>query len=80
MSWEVIRSHPGIIQVVPENDLLHHSLTVLKEKDGRDTITTSNCHCRPRFQFEAESIIIIHRSYDLREALEQIHDILNGEI
>lgn len=54
-----------IIHIIPNNDLIEH------EQD-------STCHCSPTATIQdGGDIILIHNSYDHRECIEQVMDILN---
>lgn len=52
-----------MINVFPVNDLRPHMLN-------------STCECSPRVIFENGEMIVIHSSYDGREALEEANEIL----
>lgn len=56
-----------IFHVIPANDTLAH-----EEK--------STCHCDPRLEMVNSNIIIVHNSYDGREGVEIVNEILNGDI
>jgi len=53
-----------MINVIPIDDLKPHT-------------EDSTCECQPRVYFENEEMIIIHSSFDGREALEEVNEILN---
>lgn len=53
------------IHVTPNNDTKIHSLT-------------HTCHCEPRIEQEGGNMIIIHNSFDGREGVEQVNEILNS--
>ena len=50
--------------VVPINDLEEHELS-------------SSCKCNPKLTMENNEMIFIHNSYDLREIIEEVDEILN---
>jgi hypothetical protein len=52
-----------MINVLPLNDLKEH-----EEK--------STCHCNPKVIFENGEMIIVHNSYDGREIIEEVNEIL----
>jgi hypothetical protein len=56
--------------------MLHvHPLNDIKEHDTTDTGNT--CHCNPKVIIEPDSeIIVVHNSFDGREAVEWTKDIL----
>ena len=53
------------IHVMPVDDLKEH--------------TFKSCPCNPRIEVEGASLIYIHNSWDHREAVEQIQDMLESE-
>jgi len=50
--------------IIPRNDLKQHS-------------EDSTCNCEPRIIEESGELIIIHNSYDGREAVEMANEIIN---
>lgn len=56
-----------ILHVIPLKDTLKH-----EEK--------STCHCDPAIETVNQNIIFIHNSYDGREGVEIVSEILNGDI
>lgn len=55
-----------MINVLPVNDIKEHT---------EDT----TCECSPTVEYEGSEILVIHNSYDGREALEQAEEILKGK-
>jgi len=51
-----------------------HPLNDIKEHDTSDTGNT--CHCEPTCKMEAGEIVVIHNSFDGREAAEWANEIL----
>ena len=56
----------SIYHIVPINDL-------------KDHFDSAECECEPSISFENGDMIITHNSYDLREIIEQVNDILNNK-
>jgi hypothetical protein len=63
----------NIWHVVPLNDLFKH-----------DTITFNNgenivceCDCEPSISTEENGFVVIHHSFDGREGIEAVNEILN---
>ena len=52
-----------------------HPLNDIKEHDTSDTGNT--CHCNPIVKLESGEMVVIHNSFDGREAVEIVNDILN---
>lgn len=52
-----------------------HPLNDIKEHDTSNTGNT--CHCNPIVKIEAGEMIVIHNSFDGREGVEIVNDILN---
>lgn len=55
-----------ILHVLPVNDLEEH-------------IDSSICKCEPKVLNENGNLIIVHNSYDGREGLEWVEELLNKE-
>jgi hypothetical protein len=53
-----------MINITPDNDLKEHE-------------ESPHCHCLPRIKYENGEMIVIHNSYDLREVIEEVNEILN---
>jgi hypothetical protein len=53
-----------------------HPLNDIKEHDTSYTVST--CHCKPTSKIEGGEIIVIHNSFDGREGVEMVNDILNN--
>lgn len=53
-----------IWHVTPNNDLKEHE-------------QSTTCHCGPRIEYENGDMIVIHNSYDGREGVEIVNEILN---
>lgn len=54
------------LHVYPINDLKEHDLA-------------STCECGPRLEIENGEMIFIHTSYDGREIIEQVNEILSSD-
>lgn len=48
---------------------------VVPAEDGHDADTT--CPCGPRVEFEEGGMIVVHNSYDGREAVEWAQNVLD---
>lgn len=57
------REEAMIVNVTPCNDLRYH-----KED--------STCPCKPKIEFVDDNILIVHNSFDGREAVEQAEALL----
>jgi hypothetical protein len=55
-------SNENDIHVMPENDLREHVF--------------NNCPCNPRIEVEGADLIYVHNSWDGREYVEQVEDLL----
>jgi hypothetical protein len=55
-------SNENDIHVMPENDLREHVF--------------ENCPCNPRIEVVGATLIYIHNSWDGREYVEQVEDLL----
>lgn len=55
-----------IQHVIPLNDLKPHE-------------ETSLCNCYPKIVMENGNMIFVHNSYDKRELVEQVKEIINGD-
>jgi hypothetical protein len=53
--------------VYPCNDIKDHD------------IESTTCECGPNVIFEEGSMIVLHNSFDNREVMEQVKEILNGK-
>ena len=53
-----------IYHILPINDLKEH-----------DELST--CECGPKIEFVDGNMLIIHNSYDGREVIEQVNEIIN---
>lgn len=54
------------LHIYPVDDLKEHELT-------------TTCECQPRVEFESGSMIVVHSSWDGREAIEEFNEIINAE-
>lgn len=79
MSWETVKTAPNIVQVIPMDDRSEHYEGVVWGDIGKDDLfPISKCECRPRTETQENgTFIIIHSSFDGREGLEWVKDILN---
>jgi len=68
MSW-------GVYEDVGSNGecVLHVAPTDEKDKH----INSTECECFPKVIVDVDRIIVVHRSYDGREGLEEANKILN---
>ena len=53
--------------VLPVNDLKHHT-------------ENTTCECSPKVEHINGNMVVIHNSYDGREIIEQVNEIVNGRI
>lgn len=58
-----------MIHVYPVDDLMEHDTTN----------TGSTCRCEPEIMVENGEIIVIHNSFDGREGMEWLDEILNNQ-
>ena len=49
---------------------------VLPVNDIKEHDESSACECQPRVEMVNGGILIIHNSYDLREVIERVYEIL----
>ena len=56
-----------IIHVLPVNDLEPH------DEEG------TTCKCEPRVEFVEGGMLVVHNSFDNREMIEQVNEILEKE-
>ena len=62
---ETITKEIDVYHVIPINDIEEHS-----EKDG--------CKCKPTIEvMKNGNVVIVHNSFDGREAVEMANDIIN---
>lgn len=52
---------------------------VVPINDGHNHTADSTCECGPRVDLE-DGITIFHNSFDGREALDEVYQILNGHV
>lgn len=57
-----------MIHVHPLFDLLDHNFT------------SEKCHCEPRIVMENDEIIVVHSSYDGREGVEMMKEVLADKV
>ncbi len=63
-----------IYHVYPKNDLRKHILVSEFPIVGK---VHCSCPCEPDWKQQGDSVIIIHNSFDGREGLEWVNEILN---
>lgn len=56
-----------VIHVLPVDDLEPH------DEEG------TTCKCEPRVEFVEGGILVVHNSFDNREIIEQVNEILEKE-
>ena len=56
-----------VIHVLPVNDLEPH------DEEG------TTCKCEPRVEFVEGGMLVVHNSFDGREMIEQVKEILEDE-
>lgn len=73
-----------IIHVYPIEDAEDHVLelsnefAILQDGNGAD-VYYCKCKCGPLINFEGNNLIVIHNSFDGREGVEWVNEILNNE-
>jgi len=50
---------------------------VLPINDIKEHTEDTTCECQPRVEHHNGNIVVIHNSYDGREIIEQVNEILN---
>lgn len=50
---------------------------VLPVDDLKEHEESTTCECEPTVKWENDNIIVIHNSYDGREGIEWVNEILN---
>lgn len=67
-----------IFHVYPVNDTHPHKLEAdtFTGKDGKTQLHCF-CVCHPNLHREGDNIVIVHNSFDCREAVEWANEILN---
>ncbi len=67
----------NIVQVIPINDIQKHT----EEYSEFMGIPVSKCLCQPKTNLDINSggWIMVHSSWDGREALEEVNEILNNK-
>lgn len=79
MSWEIIRTAPKVIQVIPLMDVHEHYEGMVWSNLGFGLCPISKCRCLGRTDKEADGrFIIVHNSFDGREGIEWCNKILGN--
>lgn len=69
-----------IYHVIPIDDLKGHSGELTEtgtyEKGLFIVRLTSQCECKPRIEYEGEGAIVVHNSFDGREGVEWVNELL----
>ena len=76
MSWQTVQTHNTVIQVIPLDDQGGHTEDVKWESLPFDDRPISRCICGASTKVENNKYIIIHRSFDGREGVEWVNEIL----
>jgi hypothetical protein len=72
--WAIFQ-FDGYINIVPVNDTKVHVLSVIYNDEDK---IISLCKCEPRIEIQPNGVaMIVHSSYDGREAMEEVNEILN---
>lgn len=71
MSWR-INVYDGYTQIFPENDLKEHSEEVVNHIG----MIVPLCKCEPRIDYNDKQLLFIHSSYDGRECMEEVNELL----
>lgn len=74
--WKVQVTEDNVCHAYPIGDLQEHSLNT---DDTLVVIIKSDCPCEPRIGGNSPWWTIIHRSFDGREAIEEVNEILNSK-
>lgn len=78
MCWITEQTHDKVVQVIPVDDLWFHDEDVDWESMPFDDAPVSRCTCGTRREVNEKGMwVIVHASFDGREALEWAQDILN---
>lgn len=70
--WEVKQISENEIHVIPKDDVQPHS----EEISWKGLMHGCWCGCGVRYEFEGEKAIVIHSSFDGREGLELVKELL----
>jgi len=54
------------------NDDIH----VIPVDDLKEHVCSANCQCKPRIEVEGANLIYIHNSWDGREYIEEVEEML----
>lgn len=74
MSWRTTQTEDNIVHVIPLNDKQEHDEYVCWPSE----VPASGCRCGAISELSKNNVfIIIHSSFDGREGLEWVKDILN---
>lgn len=63
-----------VYHIYPRNDLKEHYLECVYPVTGYPYCP---CECSPQFKEEGDALLIVHNSFDGREAVEIANEILN---
>lgn len=63
-----------VYHVYPRNDLESHFLECVYPAIGNPYCP---CNCDPEFKEEEDALLIVHNSFDGREGVEVVNEILN---
>ena len=66
MSYETNKKDKMSCHILPIDDLEEHE-------------ETTTCKCEPRLEIINGEMLIIHNSFDQREVIEEVNEILNEE-